>query len=135
MGPDAKAALNDISPLMYDKNKRVMAEAALANYKISEDPEKSLAVLNDLLRSRTYRVKAVECLGAMGQGADSAVPGLIAMLSEDDEVIVETAVLALKGVGPGAAKAVAPLRALQGHKDFLIAKAADEALEAINSKE
>jgi len=135
LGPDAKDALEKIKPLMYDTNMRVMPEAALAYYNISGDEKIAIDVLKGLFRNQTYKIKAAECIGGMGQGGESAIPELTAMLGENDENSIETALLALKGIGPSAASALPLIKGLVNHHDYLVTKAAKEAIEAITATE
>ena len=119
---------------MEDASKNCRCDAALAYYRVSGKPAKSVNVLLQEVAAGTQRVPAIECLGGMREGAAAAVPTLIGYLDDKDTVIAETAALALKNIGPAAQEALPKLQSMAEDKDFFMSTAVKEAIDAITSK-
>jgi len=131
LGPAAEAHLDKIEDLMTDPTHHCICEAALAYYQVSGEAQRPVQILTDEASKEAYRLVAIECLGGMKADAAQAVPTLIEFLDNEDLVIAETAVLALKNIGPAAEAALPQLRKMADHEDFLMSFAVKEAIESI----
>lgn len=136
LGPDqkTKANVDRIQHLIDNRRLNCVAEASLAMYRVTGEKEDALAKLQELLRDRNTRIAALECLGAMGSDAGEAVPGMLEFLNDDNTLVCETAILALKNIGPTADAALPRLNKLLNHEDYLMSIAAQEAIDAISPK-
>ena len=131
LGLDAVDQLESIEDLMNTPSKHCQCDAALAYYRVSGKTKQPIQVLLEQVSRRTNRILAIECLGGMKQDAAAAVPTLMKYLDDEDLVIVETTVLALKNIGPAAEEALPKLQQLAKSDDFLMSVAAKEAIDAI----
>ena len=132
LGPDALDHIEKVEMLMETPNLNCQAEAALAYYRITGDPDRSLKKMLVLLNQTDNKVAVVESLGGMEEAAADAVPQLTEILFHNDPAYCETAILSLKRIGRPAASALPRLNKLLDHEDFFITVAAREAIEAIS---
>ena len=136
LGPaaDTKENREAIQVLIDTTKHNCVAEASLAYYKVTGEKDPAKKRIMQLLKSPTSRVAAIECLGAMGEDAADTVPQLLGYLKNEELVVSESAILALKNIGPPAAEALPRLEKMLSHDDFLITVAAQEAIDSISGK-
>ncbi len=79
MGPEAREAAPQLTPLLADKNEGVRVQAAESLWEIERDTKATVPVLTAALKNKDklLRLEAVRVLGEkMGQAARAAVPAL-----------------------------------------------------------
>ena len=133
IGPDAKAAVDDLATTLRDKDDRVRIAAALALWRISRH-EAAIPTLVRMLQSDRIlsRDEALEALAEIGSDAKPALPAIDAALNDEDGLIVSRAAETLGHIGPDARPAVPKL--IQALKDgrMFVSDSAAEALKKID---
>jgi hypothetical protein len=78
-GPDAKAALPQLTKLLKSEDPSVRTEAACAVWRIAKQKEPTVSVLIDVVKQGKYdsNVHAARALGNIGADAEPAIPVLI----------------------------------------------------------
>ena len=132
MGRDGESTKEEVEKMMTDEQRRCMPQAAVTYAAITGEPEKPLEVLRALLNNDTYRVRALEGLGAMGADSASAIEDVVKLLNHADAATRESAVMTLGKIGPSAKSSLEPLSGLANDSDPLVRQAVSEALERIN---
>jgi HEAT repeat protein len=105
IGPDAKSSVPALEAALKDEDIGVRMFSAESLWKVAKDTEKSVPVLVQALYwKNTYDVGVTAgMLGRMGANAKSAVPELLKMLKEGDEIRRKVAADLLKTIDPKAA--------------------------------
>jgi HEAT repeat protein len=85
-----------------------------------------------MLRSEATRRAALSALATRGGAALPAVPRLIELLRDEDQLLVTKALKTLQAIGPPAKEAVPTLVELAGDEDYLIRLHARAALKVIS---
>ncbi|QEG22166.1 HEAT repeat domain-containing protein [Mariniblastus fucicola] len=133
LGPNASTHVEEIGKLMRTPKLNTQAAAALAYFRVTGKSDEPVDLLLSLLKNKSTRLTAIECLGGFGEAAAEAVPALIEFLDDEELANCETAALTLKSIGPPAVAALPKLKKLLQHEDYLITVAAQEAIDAISS--
>ena len=133
IGPDAKAATDDLAKTLKDKETRVRVAAAVALWHISRR-QAAIPALVKILQSpmEWERTRAVNALAEIGPEAKAALPALDAALNDEDEFVVSRAAETLGSIGPDARPAAPKL--IQALKDnrMYVSESAAEALKKID---
>lgn len=135
MGPEAISVADQVREVMRDPQKRVMADAAFALWKITGETEEPLKVLSTALQNRDYSEETIELVGKMGDMAKPLV-GLISKVTQDEELgFQEVAIIALGNIGPAAAESIPALQTVADDpgRDALLRYYAREAIEKIQA--
>ena len=112
IGPFAKVAAPTVAAALDDADWQVRAAAAVALWGIERKPDRSVAVLLELLADSSenrdeIRAAAARGLGRIGADASAAVPALIAQLGDaSDNTVRMHSAQALGFIGPAAAPAI-----------------------------
>ena len=92
IGPEAKSAMPDLLAYLGNENRKVHTADILAVFKrIGPGARSSVSVLKNLLVQDdiALRSKAIEVLGAIGHGAEAAVPDLVSLAVNGDQKLVK----------------------------------------------
>ncbi len=106
IGTGSEPAAQSLATAIEDPHGGVTVQAANS---LSNIGPVSIPSLMRLLDKPKFRDLAVSILGEMGPEATAAVPGLLALLSTQDEELRREVFIALAGIGPGAKSAVPEL--------------------------
>jgi HEAT repeat protein len=109
IGPNAKAAVPALAKALDDEVGTVTIAAAEA---LGAVGKAAVPALNERLKDPNLNSLAATILGEIGPDAEAAVPGLVKLLSVDDEATKTEALLALAAIGPNAKAAVPALMKL-----------------------
>jgi HEAT repeat protein len=161
IGPEAKAALPEMTAALQDKTMRAFTAQTLARMKgdglavltkALEDKDDDLRVevvvalrlagkdavpaLQTALKYKNVEVRlnAADSLGRLGADARDAVPGLVAALKDESKDVRAEAAAALGRIGPDAKDAEAALTALKDDSEITVRAAAAQALTHIKRK-
>jgi HEAT repeat protein len=119
IGEAALPAAPALTLTLKDKQKEVRLAAAKALWNIAKDASSVVPVLTALLRApwpstpdaseprRRFVQTVIEALGRIGPPAQAAVPALMATAKDDNRLIRESALRALRDVGPVSAATAA----------------------------
>ena len=112
------------------------SRAAVGVYQLApNDPSAVAALIREISDPNTDPYDAAECLEEIGPGAAAAVPALIRLLGNKDEINRRQAARALGKIGPAAKEAIPALEALgRETKDPDTKSVAAEAIERIKSE-
>jgi HEAT repeat protein len=132
LGPLAKPAVPALKKALADKTFAPQVQAAEAIWRISDETELPLKVLQRELRGTQVPLEACQSLGRMGPAAKSAIPTLVQALKSKDGGVRQGAAEALGQIGKDAKAALPELKKLTGDIDPDVQAAAKEAIKRID---
>lgn len=102
MGPDAEPAVEALTELMDDSNRRTQHEALMALAKIGPAASPAVAALVETLRQCNERCQygAAYALGRIGPEAEAAKPALLQAARSDDDTLALLSAWALAQIAP-----------------------------------
>ena len=131
LGDKAKSAAPKVKELMDNPKKHSQPMAAYTYWRLTGETTEPIKVLRLMLKDLSYKRTALERIADMGPVATPLVKDIIPCLEDEEDDIVELAVLTLGKIGKGASDAIPSLKKTLSHEDLLIRMAAKETIAAI----
>lgn len=130
LGPAAKPVMPNVKAALYDREKRVRFEAAMAVNRIDPNDMGNRAELTTAMQQGDGR--ALLAIGSMGPSAAWATPTLAGLLSHQSPQVRVLAAKTLGRIGPAAKEAKSALETARRDPNKGVQAAAKEALTKID---
>jgi HEAT repeat protein len=131
LGPVAASAVPALVQAMRDRDSGVREWAARALGLVGPTARAAVPQLLEAMQDTVRGVRACAAVVLGKLGAEAAVPGLVAMLGDEEWWLRRDAADALARIGPAARGAVSALTPLLDHPEVQVRKAARQALKRI----
>ncbi len=133
LGKKAAAATDEVWKLMTDPSKNSQTRGAYTYWRITGEIDEPLKILTQQLDTLSYKRDAIRRLSEMGPDAAPMLAKLQKELDNEEDDVVELAVLAIGNLGEAAKPAIPALIEKLKHDDLLIREAARESIAKIKA--